>query len=75
MWNRVLHTNLTGTYLCCKRALPAMREQPWGRIVNIGYASAEKGMVAPKNFPYFAAKQGVVNYPPLLRSPHTGFAR
>jgi 3-oxoacyl-[acyl-carrier protein] reductase len=65
-WNRVLHTNLTGTYLCCKRALPEMREQSWGRIVNIGYASAEKGMVAPKNFPYFAAKQGVLMFTRML---------
>jgi 3-oxoacyl-[acyl-carrier protein] reductase len=65
-WNRVLHTNLTGTYLCSKRALPGMREQSWGRIVNIGYASAEKGLVAPKNFPYFAAKQGVLMFTRML---------
>jgi 3-oxoacyl-[acyl-carrier protein] reductase len=65
-WNRVLHTNLTGTYLCSKRALDGMRAQQWGRIVNIGYASAEKGMVSPKNFPYFAAKQGVLMFTRML---------
>ncbi|GAA0266662.1 SDR family NAD(P)-dependent oxidoreductase [Halobacterium noricense] len=65
-WNRVLHTNLTGTYLCSKRALDGMRGQQWGRIVNVGYASAEKGLVAPKNFPYFAAKQGVLMFTRML---------
>ena len=65
-WNRVLDTNLTATYLCSKRALDGMRDQAWGRIVNVGYASAEKGLVSPKNFPYFAAKQGVLMFTRML---------
>jgi 3-oxoacyl-[acyl-carrier protein] reductase len=65
-WNTVLQANVNGTYLCCKRALPAMREQSWGRIVNIGYASSEKGMVSPKNAPYFIAKQGVLMFTRML---------
>jgi NAD(P)-dependent dehydrogenase (short-subunit alcohol dehydrogenase family) len=65
-WNRVLDTNLTATYLCSKRALPAMREAGWGRVVNVGYASSEKGLVSPKNFPYFAAKQGVLMFTRML---------
>ena len=65
-WNRVLQTNLTGTYLCSRRALDGMRDQQWGRIVNIGYASAEKGLVSPKNFPYFVAKQGVLMFTRML---------
>lgn len=65
-WNRVLDTNLTATYLCSKRALPGMRDQQWGRVVNVGYASAEKGLVAPENFPYFAAKQGVIMFTRML---------
>jgi len=65
-WNTVLQTNVNGTYLCCKRALPGMCEQDWGRIVNVGYASAEKGMVNPKNAPYFIAKQGVLMFTRML---------
>ncbi|WP_049922972.1 SDR family NAD(P)-dependent oxidoreductase [Halopiger djelfimassiliensis] len=65
-WNRVLETNLNGTYLCSKRALPAMRGNGYGRIVNIGYASAEKGLVNPTNFPYFVAKAGVVMFTRML---------
>ncbi|WP_222917096.1 SDR family NAD(P)-dependent oxidoreductase [Natrinema sp. SYSU A 869] len=65
-WNRVLETNLTGTYLCSKRALPGMRETEYGRIVNIGYASSEQGLVNPKNFPYFVAKKGVLMFTRML---------
>ncbi|WP_254531584.1 SDR family NAD(P)-dependent oxidoreductase [Natrinema gelatinilyticum] len=65
-WNRVIETNLNGTYLCSKRALPGMREVGYGRIVNVGYASSEKGLVSPKNFPYFVAKTGVVMFTRML---------
>jgi len=61
-WRTVIDTNLTGTYLCTRRVLPAMREAGFGRIVNVGYASSEKGLVSPKNFPYFAAKAGVLMF-------------
>lgn len=65
-WKRVLETNLDGTYLCSKRALPAMREGGYGRIVNVGYASSEKGMVNPKNAPYFMAKSSVLMFTRML---------
>ncbi|SDQ53225.1 SDR family NAD(P)-dependent oxidoreductase [Natronobacterium texcoconense] len=65
-WKRVFETNLDGTYLCSRRALPAMRENGYGRIVNVGYASSEKGLVSPKNFPYFAAKAGVLMFTRML---------
>ena len=65
-WNGVLETNLNGTYLCSKRVLPGMREVGFGRIVNVGYASSEKGLVHPKNFPYFVAKTGVLMFTRML---------
>ena len=65
-WNRVFDTNLTGTYLCSKRALPAMREAGFGRIVNVGYAGTEKALVYPKNFPYLVAKTGVIMFTRML---------
>jgi NAD(P)-dependent dehydrogenase (short-subunit alcohol dehydrogenase family) len=65
-WNTVLQANVNGTYLCCKRALPGMRDQSWGRIVNVGYASSEKGLVDPENAPYFIAKQGVLMFTRML---------
>jgi NAD(P)-dependent dehydrogenase (short-subunit alcohol dehydrogenase family) len=65
-WHRVLDTNLTATMLCSKRALGPMRAAEWGRIVNVGYASAERAAVAPENFPYFVAKTGVVMFTRML---------
>ena len=65
-WRTVMETNLDATYLCSKRALPAMRDQSYGRVVNVGYASSEKGLVSPKNFPYFAAKAGVLMFTRML---------
>ena len=65
-WHRVIDTNLTATYLCSRRALPAMRETEWGRIVNVGYAGSDRGLVSPKNFPYFAAKAGVLMFTRML---------
>ncbi|QLG29082.1 SDR family oxidoreductase [Halorarum halophilum] len=65
-WQTVLHTNVNGTYLCSKRALPGMRESGWGRIVNVGYAGSEKGLIHPKNAPYFIAKTGVLMFTRML---------
>ncbi|AAG20666.1 SDR family NAD(P)-dependent oxidoreductase [Halobacterium salinarum] len=65
-WHTVLDTNLTAPFLTAKRALPGMRARSWGRIVNVGYASAEKGLVNPTNFPYFAAKQGLLMFTRML---------
>ena len=67
-WNTVLHGNFNATYLCSKRALPGMRENGWGRIVNIGYASSDRPLVSPTAFPYFVAKVGVVMFTRMLAS-------
>ncbi|UPM43064.1 SDR family NAD(P)-dependent oxidoreductase [Halocatena salina] len=71
-WNRVLDTNFNATYLCSKRALAPMRDAEFGRIVNIGYASAEKGLVSPTNFPYFVAKAGVLMFTRMLAADTQG---
>jgi 3-oxoacyl-[acyl-carrier protein] reductase len=42
-WNRVLSTNLTSVFLCCKAVLPAMRSQKYGRIVNISSILGKNG--------------------------------
>ena len=65
-WNTVIQANVNGTYLCSKRALPGMHDQEWGRIVNVGYSSSEKGLVSPKNAPYFIAKAGVLMFTRML---------
>jgi len=56
-WNRVLGVNLTGTFLMCKAALPALIESG-GNIVNTSSTSALSGM--PWGAVYGASKAGVM---------------
>jgi 3-oxoacyl-[acyl-carrier protein] reductase len=71
-WHRVIDTNLTATYLCSRRVLPAMREAGWGRVVNVGYASGDRGVVSPDNFPFFAAKAGVLMFTRMVAADTEG---
>lgn len=57
-WDRIMAVNLRGPFICARRALPAMIENGWGRIVNIGSTSSISGM--PLRLPYTASKGGVV---------------
>ena len=36
LWERILHANVTGPFLCAKAVAPIMKQQGTGRIVNIG---------------------------------------
>lgn len=56
-WNRVLATNLTGSYLCAKLAVPHLRARR-GAIVNI--ASTRAAMSEPDTEAYAASKGGLV---------------
>ena len=42
-WDRVLDINLKGTFLCCQAAIPAMRANRHGRIINIGSIVGKNG--------------------------------
>jgi meso-butanediol dehydrogenase/(S,S)-butanediol dehydrogenase/diacetyl reductase len=69
-WNRTLAVNLTGVFLGMKQALPVMRKQGGGAIVNtasISGLAGDYGLAA-----YNAAKAGVVN---LTRTAALEFAR
>jgi 3-oxoacyl-[acyl-carrier protein] reductase len=42
-WRRTIDVNLTGAFLCAQRALPAMREARFGRIVALGSSAGKTG--------------------------------
>lgn len=42
-WDRVMAINLKGTFLCCQAAMPHMRRQGFGRIVNLGSVIGKNG--------------------------------
>jgi NAD(P)-dependent dehydrogenase (short-subunit alcohol dehydrogenase family) len=59
-WNRMLAVHLTGTFLVCRTALPALREAGGGSIVNFASVTA---LVARKNLAaYSAAKGGIIAF-------------
>lgn len=42
-WNKVLHVNITGSYLCASAVAPAMRDARKGRIINISSGTVPQG--------------------------------
>ncbi len=62
-WQQMLDLNLTAPFRCLRRALPAMLEQEWGRVVVVASVVAKRG--EPMVGAYAASKHGVLG---LVRS-------
>src|SRR5689334_24175801 len=58
-WRKVQEVNLTSVYLCCKAAIPYMRRQGKGSIVNTASFVAVMG-AATSQISYSASKGGVL---------------
>ncbi len=54
---KVIDVNLTGPFLMIRAIWPLMKSRGWGRIVNIGSASAFEGVA--DQVPYVSAKAGL----------------
>lgn len=60
-WQAVLAVNLTGPFLMCRAALPAMRRHGWGRIVNMSsQAGRTRSQIAGSH--YAASKAGLIGF-------------
>jgi len=57
-WDKVSAVNIRGIFECCKAAVPVMRRQKGGKIVNIASATVFKG--APMMLHYVASKGAVI---------------
>lgn len=57
-WDRILTVNLKSQYLCCHHAVPVMKQQQYGRIINIASRSWLGGRGLAN---YAASKGGVVS--------------
>jgi meso-butanediol dehydrogenase/(S,S)-butanediol dehydrogenase/diacetyl reductase len=57
-WHRTVAVNLTGTFLCARAAIPAMRERGGGSIVTLSSSTGAHD-VAPGTAAYCASKGGV----------------
>jgi 3-hydroxybutyrate dehydrogenase len=57
-WDRIIEINLSAPFRLIRQALPAMRANAWGRIINI---ASVHGLVASRHkSAYVAAKHGLV---------------
>jgi len=57
-WDYLIGVMLTGTFLCCKYALPHMIRQKWGRVINM--ASLHGKVASPFKVAYISAKHGIL---------------
>lgn len=57
-WNNVIGINLTGTFNCIRRAIPAMLNKKYGRIINISSVWGQEG--ASCEAVYSASKAGII---------------
>jgi 3-oxoacyl-[acyl-carrier protein] reductase len=57
-WDKIVNTNLKGTFNCCRAATRHMMKQRWGRIVNVVSVVAESGNAG--QVCYAASKAGIV---------------
>ncbi|MBV8080104.1 MAG: SDR family oxidoreductase [Actinobacteria bacterium] len=58
-WQKTIDVNLTGAFLCARRALPGMRERGYGRVVALG-SSAGKTGGSKAMAAYAASKAGIM---------------
>jgi 3-hydroxybutyrate dehydrogenase len=63
-WEHLIGVMLTGTFLCCKYAVPHMIRQNWGRIINLG--SIHGKVASPYKSAYVAAKHGILGFTKVL---------
>lgn len=61
LWDSVVDVDLKASYLCARAAVPHMRRQGGGRIINFTDWIAASGRPRYKGFvPYYVAKKGVI---------------
>lgn len=60
MWDRIIGTNLTGTYLCTRAVIEEMLAANFGRIINVASLAGLYG--APYVTAYTASKHGVIGF-------------
>lgn len=58
MWDEVVTTNLKGSFLCARAAVPLMKKNKRGAMINVASETALTGRAGACN--YIAAKAGVV---------------
>ena len=70
-WHAVIGVHLTGTFNTTRSAVPVMRQQNYGRIVNVTSYTGLHGNVGQSN--YAAAKAGIIGFTRTTAKELAGF--
>jgi 3-oxoacyl-[acyl-carrier protein] reductase len=57
-WQETIDINLNGTFLCCRAAIPALKQRGSGRIINISSTAGQRGEAFHA---HYAATKGAVH--------------
>ncbi len=58
IWDDHIDTNLTGSFKMIRAVMPVMKQNGWGRIINLASVAAHHGM--PDNVAYCTSKAGLL---------------
>jgi NAD(P)-dependent dehydrogenase (short-subunit alcohol dehydrogenase family) len=70
LWDRIIATNLTGTFACTRAAIDDMLAAKWGRIINVASSAGLGG--AAYIAAYCASKHGVVGLTRAVAAEYAG---
>jgi 3-oxoacyl-[acyl-carrier protein] reductase len=59
-WDETLDVNLKGVFLCTRAAVPVMRRQGSGRIINLASTAGQRGEAMHSH--YAASKGGIISF-------------
>lgn len=59
-WRKMMDVNVMGVWLCCKAAVPEMRKNGYGKVVNISSGTVHKGV--PTRVHYVASKAAIIGF-------------
>jgi NAD(P)-dependent dehydrogenase (short-subunit alcohol dehydrogenase family) len=65
-WRTTVASNLDSVFNMCRLVLPSMRQNHFGRIVNLGAVGAERTLGQPEVAAYSAAKAAVIAFSKAL---------
>jgi len=58
-WDKVIAVNLRGTYNCAKAVVPIMKNQRYGKIINVSSVAGKVGDIA--SAPSYGSSKGAIN--------------
>jgi 3-oxoacyl-[acyl-carrier protein] reductase len=61
-WRHVFATNTEPVFVLSRCVLPHMREEKWGRIINLTTSPVDRAGAAPRTAAYAAAKSAVASF-------------